>query len=198
VLNADDPRVLEMRRVATGRPWLFSMDPDHPALRWALDQRGRATTVIDGRIAVLAQRRETHSLVALEDVPLTIAGISTHNTLNAMGAVAAALAAGSPERAVVKGLRTFMLDPERNPGRTNLELDGRVVVVDYAHNEAMRDLVEVCRGLRRPGADVWLSSARRGTAPRILHGLAYLRPAAPTTSPSPSCSAICGAGTATT
>jgi cyanophycin synthetase len=79
VLNADDPRVLEMRRVATGRPWLVSMDPDHPALRWALDQRGRATTIIDGRIAVQARGRETHSLIALETVPLTIAGISTHN-----------------------------------------------------------------------------------------------------------------------
>ena len=26
VLNADDPRVLAMRRQATGRPWLFSLD----------------------------------------------------------------------------------------------------------------------------------------------------------------------------
>jgi UDP-N-acetylmuramyl tripeptide synthase len=70
-----------------------------------------------------------------------------------------------------------MLDPERNPGRTNLfELGGRVVVVDYAHNEAgMRGLVEVCQGLRRPGADVWLTFGTAGDrTEEILHGLAYL------------------------
>src|SRR5437660_345283 len=43
VLNADDPRVLSMRRGARGRPWLFSLDPDHPALRSALDEGGRGT-----------------------------------------------------------------------------------------------------------------------------------------------------------
>ncbi len=30
VLNADDPRVLAMRRGITGRPWLCSIDHDHP------------------------------------------------------------------------------------------------------------------------------------------------------------------------
>ena len=177
VLNADDPRVLEMRRVATGRPWLFSIDPEHPALRWALDQRGRATTVIDGRIAILARGRDPKPLVALEDVSLTIAGISTHNALNAMGAVSAALGAGMDERAVVKGLKTFMLDPDRNPGRTNLfELGDRVLVVDYAHNEAgMRGLVEVCTGLRRPGSEVWLAFGTAGDrTDDILQGLAYI------------------------
>ena len=39
--------------------------------------------------------------------------------------------------AVVQGLKTFVQDPERNPGRANLfELDGRIVMIDYAHNEA--------------------------------------------------------------
>ena len=54
-----------------------------------------------------------------------------------MAAAAAALAIGLPERAVVKGLKTFVLDPERNPGRANLfTLGGRIIVIDYAHNEA--------------------------------------------------------------
>ena len=177
VLNADDPRVLDMRRVATGRPWLFSLDPDHPGLRWALEQGGRVTTVIDGRITNLARGHEPQALVALEDVPSTIAGVSKNNVQNALGAVAAALGAGIPQRAVVKGLKTFVLDPERNPGRTNLfELDGRIVVVDYAHNEAgMRGLVDVCRGLCRAGGEVWLTFDCAGDrTDEILHGLGYL------------------------
>lgn len=177
VLNADDPRVLAMRRVARGRPWLCSLDPNHPALRAAMEEHGRGMSVIDGCIAVLTPGRDARPLVSLEEIPMTIAGLSTHNIQNAMGAAAAALGAGLDEPDVVRGLTTFVLDPDRNPGRTNLfELEGRVVVVDYAHNEAaMRGLVEVCRGLCRPGGAVWLAFGSAGDrTDEILHGLAYL------------------------
>ncbi|MGE5719151.1 MAG: Mur ligase family protein, partial [Nocardioidaceae bacterium] len=48
VLNADDPRVLAMRTVVRATPWVFSRDPDSPALREVLADGGRATTVMDG------------------------------------------------------------------------------------------------------------------------------------------------------
>ena len=54
VLNADDPRVLSMPRVATGRPWLCSLDPWHPAIRDTLAEGGRATVPLNGCITVLA------------------------------------------------------------------------------------------------------------------------------------------------
>ncbi len=175
VLNADDPRVLAMRRGATGRPWLCSTDPDHPALREVLAEGGRATTVLDGRVTVLVGS-EARGLVPLEDVPVTIAGISTPNVRNAMGAASAALAIGLPERAVVRGLRTFVLDPESNPGRANLfALDGRIVVADYAHNAAgMAGLTELCEGLRRAGREIWLAICTAGDrTDEILHDFAY-------------------------
>jgi cyanophycin synthetase len=175
VLNADDPRVLAMHRVATGRPWLCSTDPDHPALRDALAEGGRATTSLDGWLTVL-EGSDARPLVRLEDVPVTIAGISSPNVRNAMGAASAALAIGLPERAVVRGLRTFVLDPETNPGRANLfELDGRIVVADYAHNEAgMIGLTEICEGLRRPGREIWLAICTAGDrTDEILHAFAY-------------------------
>src|SRR5438477_173096 len=46
VLNADDPRVLAMRRQAAGHPWLFSLDADHPAIRATLAEGGRAISVL--------------------------------------------------------------------------------------------------------------------------------------------------------
>jgi cyanophycin synthetase len=177
VLNADDPRVLAMRRGARGRPWLISLDHGHPALRWALDERGRGMTVIDGWMTVLEPGRDARGLLPVEDIPVTLAGISSHNLQNAMGAAAAALGIGLPEEAVIRGLRSFVLDPERNPGRSNLfELDGRVIVIDYAHNEAgMTGLVETCRGLRRPGREVWLAFCAAGDrTDQILHGLGYV------------------------
>ncbi len=119
VLNADDPRVLSMRRGSSGRVWLFSLDHDHPAIRAVLAEGGRAMTVLDGRMTVL-ERSIARPLVRLEDVPMTIAGISSANIQNAMAAAAAALGIGLPERAVARGLRSFVLDPEANPGRANL------------------------------------------------------------------------------
>jgi len=175
VLNADDPRVLSMRRVATGRSWLCSLDPWHPAIRDTLADGGRATVPLDGWMTVL-DGSSSRPLVQLIDVPVTIAGVSRHNVMNAMQAASAALAIGLPERAVVKGLKTFVTDPERNPGRANLfELDGRVIVVDYAHNEAgMLGLAEICDGLRRAGAEIWLVICAAGDrTDQILHDFGY-------------------------
>ncbi len=175
VLNADDPRVLAMRRQATGRPWLFSLDPDHPAFRDALAHGGRAMSIQDGRMTWF-DRRETHVVVSMLDVPVTLAGVSQINTQNAMAAATAALAIGLPQRAVVKGLKTFVQDPERNPGRANLfELDGRVVMLDYAHNEAgMAGMTEALQGLRRPGNQVWLAICTAGDrTDEILHAFGF-------------------------
>ena len=176
VLNADDPRVLAMRRQATGRPWLFSLDADHPAIRTELAEGGRAISVLDRSLVVMSSRRHVNHLLPLEDIPVALAGISSPYLRNAMAAAAAALGAGVPEQAVVEGLRSFVLDPESNPGRANLfELDGRVVVIDYAHNEdGMRGLVEICQGLRPGAARIFLAFGTAGDRTNaILHRLAY-------------------------
>jgi len=174
VLNADDPRVLAMRRHATGRPWLFTLDPQHPALREVLSDGGRAMTVLDGWIAWLEGHR-THRLVRAVDVPITMAGISSIYTYNALAASAAALAIGVPGRTVAKGLRTFVLDPERNPGRANVfELNGVILVMDYAHNEAgMKGLVEILQGIRPPRGEIHIAIGTAGDrTDDILQGFA--------------------------
>jgi cyanophycin synthetase len=165
-----------MRRQATGRPFLFSLDADHPAIRTTLAEGGRAISVLDHALVVMSSRRHVHHLLPLEDVPVALAGISSPYLRNAMAAVAAALGAGVPEDAVVEGLRSFVLDPESNPGRANLfELDGRLVVIDYAHNEdGMRGLVEICQGLRPGAARIFLAFGTAGDRTNaILHRLAY-------------------------
>ena len=59
MLNADDPRVFAMRAVIKAQPWVFSRDPDSPAIREVLDDGGRATTVIDGWVVGAARRTPT-------------------------------------------------------------------------------------------------------------------------------------------
>lgn len=163
VLNGDDPRVLAMRSVISARPWIFSRDPDSPAVREVLTDGGRATTVIDGWITVLAPGADPDPLVELADVPMTLAGLSRFNIENALAAASAALAIGLARDAVVRGLTSFLPDAEHNPGRMNFFSlpagDGPSVsvVMDLAHNEAgLEALLEIMSGVRRPGARLLL------------------------------------------
>jgi cyanophycin synthetase len=156
VLNADDPRVLAMRSSSKGRPWTFSLDPDSPGLRAALDAGGRGCTLADGQLAVVSGDWEVDELVPVVDVPMTLSGLSTHNLANALAGAAAGLAIGLPREAVVEGLRTFRPDASLNPGRLNLyDVSGAVVCLDLAHNEdSLAALLRVVHGLRVPGARV--------------------------------------------
>jgi len=156
VLNGDDPRVLAMHRGARAKPWVFSLDPSSPALREALDAGGRGATVLDGSIVLIRRGADPDTVVAVTDVPLTLAGLSWHNLANALAATAAASALGLPRSAIVEGLRSFRPDPVHNPGRMNLySLRGVTVVVDLAHNEAsLEALLHVARGVRAAGAAV--------------------------------------------
>jgi cyanophycin synthetase len=163
VLNGDDPRVLAMRAVISAQPWIFSRDPDSPAVREVLTDGGRATTVIDGWITVLAPGVDPDPLVELVDVPMTLAGLSRFNIENALAAASAALAVGLPRDAVVAGLTSFRPDAEHNPGRMNFFSlpagDGQSVsvVMDLAHNEAgLEALLEIMAGVRVPGARLLL------------------------------------------
>jgi cyanophycin synthetase len=159
VLNGDDPRVFAMRLVTRAQPWVFSRDPQSPAIREVLNHRGRATTLIDGHIVVLQPGAQPDALVPVVDVPMTLAGLSHFNVENALAAASAGLAAGLPRAAVVDGLRTFLPDAEHNPGRMNMfTLAGATVVMDLAHNEAgLEALVEVLSGVRAPVGRILLA-----------------------------------------
>ncbi len=157
VLNGDDPRVYAMHTTIRARPWVFSRDPDSPAVREILTGHGRATTVIDGWLCVLTPGIDPDPLIELVDVPMTLAGLSRFNVENALAAASAALAVGIPREYVVEGLRTFVPDAEHNPGRMNFFTlpmpDGDVtVIMDLAHNEAgLEAMMEIMNGVRPPG-----------------------------------------------
>jgi cyanophycin synthetase len=156
VLNGDDPRVFAMRSITPARPWVFSRDPDSPALREILAAGGRATTIIDGWITVLEGNR-ADPLVEVVDVPMTLSGLSRFNVENALAAASASLAAGIPRRHVIAGLLSFLPDAEHNPGRMNFftlptPAGDVTVVMDLAHNEAgLEAMIEIMRGVRPPG-----------------------------------------------
>ncbi len=174
VLNADDPLVRAMRSVSRAKPWFFSPDRDNPYLDDALEAGGRAITVIDGQIVILGRGHDPTDVIALADVPLTMAGASRVNTANALAATAAAIAIGVPLPAVREGLRTFTTGAAHNAGRLNVyRLGGRAVVLDLAHNEAsLESLLAVARALTLPGGELAVVLGTAGDRPdEAIHAM---------------------------
>ena len=119
VLNGDDPRTFAMRLGTKARVWVFTLDPNSPAARAVIDDRGRVTTVIDGWVAVLQPGVDALPVVPVVDVGMTLAGLSRVNIENTLAVTSAALAIGLSAEQVADGLRAF--DPgEDNPGRMNV------------------------------------------------------------------------------
>ena len=114
VLNADDPRVFAMRTTTPARPWVFSRDPDSPALREILSSGGRATTIIDGWVSVLEGGR-ADPLLEIVDVPMTLSGLSRFNVENALAAASAALAAASSAGTSSPGCGPSIPTPSTTP-----------------------------------------------------------------------------------
>lgn len=166
VLNGDDELVAPMRWVTRAHPWIFTLDPDNPLIADVLVIGGRVTTVIDGWIVVLRRGLDPLALVPIDQVPITLVGLSRVNLYNALAAASAALAIGIEPAAVRRGLNTFVPDIAGNPGRLNIfNVAGMLVVLDLAHNEASLDaLLAVADGLRRSG-QIWTILGAPGDRP---------------------------------
>ncbi len=136
VLNADDPRVLAVRNVATAQPFLFSRISDNANVEEHIRAGGWALRADDGHIT-WHHHGKSEFVTTLDDVPITFGGRAEHMVENALAAAAACLAIGLTVDEVRKGLNVFRNRPQDNKGRLNVfDKDGATVVVDFAHNEA--------------------------------------------------------------
>lgn len=148
VLNADDPELVAAAGDLRSPILWFSLDPENPLVRQALESGGGAC-FREGRSLVLAREGERTEVTTVDRIPVTFGGAARHNVANALAAIAMASVIGVPAEAMAKGLRRFGTRPEDNPGRANIfERDGFRVLVDYAHNpHGLAALLEVARSL---------------------------------------------------
>ena len=138
-----------MARRVRARVALFSLDEStSPAVRRHIAAGGRAYVVRRGALVEVDGGRAS-PIVPIVEVPITIGGIARYNVANALAAAGGARALGATIEDVADGLREFRPDADRSPGRLNLfRLGGRVVIVDFAHNEAGIDAVlDVAEGI---------------------------------------------------
>lgn len=148
VLNADDPLVAARARHVRAPVTYFSARPIDRSLTRHLARGGRAVVIEDGWIVVrYGGLRE--AIVPVVEIPATLFGLATHNVANALAATAGAMALGAGAAFVADGLRGFQPGVEQTPGRLNLyRLGSRVVIVDFAHNEAgVNVLLDVAQGI---------------------------------------------------
>ncbi len=109
---------------------------------------GRAYVLRRGELVETDGGRTT-AITTVVEVPIAIGGIARHNVANALAAAGAARALGATIEQVADGLHDFRPTVDRSPGRLNLyRLGNRVVIVDFAHNEAgIAALLDVAEGI---------------------------------------------------
>ena len=155
VLNTNDPRLSGLAP-SFSAPVLYFADlagiEPPPALAAHLASGGRAVVARADEL-VLADGGDERVLVRLDAVPITFGGVARYNVENVAGVVAAALALGLPEPAIIAGLASF--NANDNPGRGQLvEHRGVRVMLDYGHNPAgVSAVLKLVEGLiaKRPG-----------------------------------------------
>lgn len=142
VLNARDPRVVEMAELCDGAVIFFGIDSALPAIAAHLQQDGRAVYVRDGAI-VLAQGAREERLAAVAAIPLTHGGRVAFQVENVLAAVGTAWALDIPVELIRAGIETFDIDQADAPWQFTLfERNGSTVVVDDVHNaSALRPLI---------------------------------------------------------
>jgi cyanophycin synthetase len=154
VLNGDDPLVAAIARRVRAKVAFFSTANATPTVvRRHVRGGGRAYLVRDGWLTEAEGERES-SIVEIRRVPITIGGLARHNVANALAAAGGARGMGATLAQVRDGLLDFAPSSDRSPGRLNLfRLGSRVVIVDFAHNEAgIAAVMDVAEGIAAGGA----------------------------------------------
>ena len=159
VLNADDPLVAAIARRVRARIAMFSIDPSGAAaIRRTVAGGGRGYNLRDGWLTEIdggsKEGPVEHRIVEVGRVPITLGGLARHNVANALAAAGAARGLGVTLAQLRDGLTDFEPSSERSPGRLNLfRLGARVIIVDFAHNEAgMSAVLDVAEGIAGGGA----------------------------------------------
>lgn len=149
ILNGDDPLVAGIARRVRARVAFFSLDETaSPAIRRHLSAGGRAFLLRRGSLVEIEGDR-VDEIAPVVEIPIAIGGIARHNVANALAAAGGARALGATVAEVGRGLRDFRPTVDRSPGRLNLfRLGARIVIVDFAHNEAgVAALLDVAEGI---------------------------------------------------
>ncbi|MBA2700527.1 MAG: hypothetical protein H0U58_02345 [Chloroflexi bacterium] len=151
ILNGDDPLVAAVARRTRARVAFFSLAEERKrpgVVRRHLARGGRTYLVRDGWLTEMDDGT-SRNIVEIARVPITIGGLARHNVANVLAAVGAGRGLGLTVAQVRDGVLDFRPSTERSPGRLNLfRLGERLIIIDFAHNEAgISAVLDVAEGI---------------------------------------------------
>lgn len=146
ILNADDHLLVAKARDFPGELVWFGLDAANPAIAAHIETGGLAF-VLDDEELFKIENGTREMICRSPEIPITLGGAARHNVANALSAAALTYCLGSSVAEIRTGLTTMSQD--ENPGRCNVyDVDGRKVLVDFAHNPAaMQALFDMARAL---------------------------------------------------
>jgi cyanophycin synthetase len=154
VLNADDPLVASIARRVRSKIAMFSIgEGGTAAIRRTVAAGGRGYVLRDGWLTEFDGSSKDgpveHRIVEVGRVPITLGGLARHNVANALAAAGASRGLGVTLAQLRDGLTDFEPSSERSPGRLNLfRLGARIIIIDFAHNEAgVTAVLDVAEGI---------------------------------------------------
>ena len=146
LLNADDRLLVDKAGDYPGELVWFGLNA-HSDLIQSHMQVGGAAFVLDGDELLMIHGTMQELICRSHEIAITLDGAARHNIANALAAAALSCCLGAPLADIRVGLTSITQD--NNPGRCNVyEIDGRKVLVDFAHNpHAMQALFDMARAL---------------------------------------------------
>jgi len=146
ILNADDELLVGKAPKFSGGIVWFSLRKDNAVVNAHVDTGGVAF-VMDGDELVKIENGVREPICHDHEIPIAMGGAARHNVANALAAAALAWCLGSSLVDIRVGLTTMSQD--ENPGRCNIyDVDGRKVLIDFAHNpHAMHALFDMAQAL---------------------------------------------------
>ncbi len=134
ILNADDALLRAKAKEFDGTIVWFSLDPDNELIT-ASTRDGGLCFLYAGDELLKIEAGERELICHGDEIPITMSGAARHNVANSLAAAALTYCLGFSIDAIRDGLKT--MEQDENPGRCNIhEVDGKKVLIDFAHNPA--------------------------------------------------------------
>jgi cyanophycin synthetase len=159
VLNACDPKAVDMANHCPGSVTFFASEPHLPVIA-AHRAQGHRVVYLDGD-SIVAALGEVEQRLPLADIPLTRGGTISFQVENVMAATAAAWALELDWDIIRNGLASFDSNADTTPGRFNLfDYRGATLIADYGHNpDAILALVKAVEAMPAQRRIVVISGA---------------------------------------
>jgi UDP-N-acetylmuramyl tripeptide synthase len=146
ILNADDELLVGKSSSFPGEIAWFSLVGDSEVVAEHTDAGGLAF-ILDGDELIKIENGERELICRNHEIPIALGGAARHNVANGLAAAALTWCLGRSLAEIRAGLTSMSQDD--NPGRCNIyDVDGRKVLVDFAHNpHAMQALFDMAQAL---------------------------------------------------